>query len=80
MLTDVLGKEIKVGSKIVYPGRQSSCLWMNYGEVIETGMKNNYWGTPFNYLKVKRKAMNKYEKDGKVVQLERIDRVVVLGD
>ena len=42
---DWLGKEIKVGSKIVYPGRQSSSLWMNLAEVLEIIPFDNtpYW-------------------------------------
>lgn len=34
-MQDMLGNEIVVGDMVVYPGRQSSSLWMNCGRVVE---------------------------------------------
>lgn len=34
VVKDWRGKPIKVGSKVVYPSRQGSSLWMSEGEVV----------------------------------------------
>jgi hypothetical protein len=39
-MKDFLGRELKVGQRIVYPGRGGSSLWMNQGHI--TGIGDNY--------------------------------------
>ncbi len=34
-MRDWRGTEIEVGSRVVYPGRQGSSMWMTEGEVVE---------------------------------------------
>ena len=38
-MNDFLGRELKAGQRIVYPGRRSSSLWMNEGiiERVDSG-------------------------------------------
>ena len=34
MLKDILGRAFKAGQTVVYPGRHSSSLWLNVGQII----------------------------------------------
>lgn len=68
-MKDILGREIKVGQIVAYPVRQSSSMWMSYGEVKEIGEKTikvmpsrGRWGT---------------QPLGKLATTSRIDRVVI---
>lgn len=42
MIKDWRGNEIKVGSKILWPGRGGSRLWVTEGEVVEIRMKKRH--------------------------------------
>jgi nitrate reductase alpha subunit len=41
---DFRGIPIRVGSRIVYPCREGSALWMNEAEVVEIRSKEDDWG------------------------------------
>lgn len=72
MLKDVLGREIKVGQIVAYPGRQSSLMWLTVAPVKEVGkdsikveIDTNRWdGKDFSPVK-------------KLVTVRSIDRVVI---
>lgn len=70
-MKDFIGNEIKEGSKIVYPGRSGSSLWMNYAVVMEAK------GGKLRVYRLK----DKYGRSGdeSVTTLSRIDNVVVVG-
>lgn len=72
------GRTVTIGDRIVYPGRRSSSLFINEGTVVDI-VPNERWdarpaGSPA--LKVCRKASNQWEKDGKIVTVTEINRVV----
>lgn len=71
---DFLGNAISLGSQVVYPGRQGSSLWMNYG-FVEAFDPNN--GRP--RIKVRRIPLNLHEKE-RVVWVDNINRCVVVND
>ena len=91
-MKDMLGNEIAVGDMVVYPGRQSSSLWMNYGRVVECAEgelnpdpPNNspYWKyTTPPVLKVRRRSVfysgGLAEYGPKVVRTAKLDRVIVV--
>lgn len=56
---DFLGREIRVGSEVVYPGRQGSSLWLNYGIVQELKTKKSWRGDTM-VLRVNRIPLNRY--------------------
>lgn len=66
-MKDFLGKTIDVGDTIVYPGRQSSSLWMNKAEVTEVGPnyltvmveRKNYRGQVVGHRKSKISSVNR---------------------
>ena len=68
-MKDFLGQEIEVGSKIVYPGRCFSSLYMNKGFVTEICN---------NKLKVTRIGCYKWEKPFNNVVITETNRVVVV--
>ena len=77
MLTDMLGREICVGSFVAYPGRQGSSLWQNVGEVV--GIDKDYkaysWSTKTGRLKVE---VNQHSTKRRTVYIHCLDRVVVI--
>ncbi len=91
-MQDMLGNEIAVGDMVVYPGRQSSSLWMNYGRVVEciegelnSNPPNNspYWKyTTPPVVKVRKRAAfystNGVEYGPKVVRTTKFDRMIVV--
>lgn len=81
---DTIGREIEVGDRIVYPGRQGGGLWMNEGVVVaKTVSKNNgygYCGKDTPVLKVERKPDNDRVWDsklGKYVDRDPNERMIV---
>lgn len=78
MPKDFRGREIKVGDTIVYPGRQSSSLWMTEGEV--TGVKSVWYpGDREETFTLRvRVVKSPFVKAGKQVSISSIDNVVVL--
>lgn len=85
MVNDIRGKEIKVGSTICYPGRQSSSLWMNIGEVVEIDENWKKWcygkDLTLRRLKVKVPSHSYYQPvEGKFrnVWITELNRVVVV--
>jgi hypothetical protein len=74
--TDWLGNEIKVGDHIVYPGRQSSSLWMNHAKVLGFVESESYWGGKKTTMKVQHSDKSKrcWTKNA-VVTLSALNRV-----
>jgi len=72
LVKDFLGKEIKPGDTIVYPGRHGSSLWMKQAIVEEIIMVPDWRNHPTPTLRV----LN--PKNKKRTTLTRLDRVTVL--
>ena len=69
---DYFGQEIRVGDLLVYPGRQSSNLWMNHirvTKVEEIGAAR--------FSRVMHKVTGQKD-DGSIVTIVEIDRAVVV--
>lgn len=93
MFTDWRGTEIKIGSRIVYPGRVSSSVWMTESEVVGfVPWADDDWRlrpyaidrhppeTRFN-LRAKNVQTTGYAKPtGRTVIIKRTDRVTVVED
>lgn len=84
MLKDFLGREIQLGDMVVYPGRQSSSLWMNAGTV--EGFKYTEVVDAESFIsgiKVRVRAASGWRKGTagreKLVTLTATDNVVVVG-
>lgn len=82
-LKDWRGKPIEVGTRIVYPGRRGSLIWMTEAEVVEIGEEiPGYSSVPVPFLKVKRLRMATYGGalvvGQKLVKLTEVDRVTVV--
>lgn len=72
-MKDCRGREISIGATIVYPGRASSHLWMNVGQVVGIDdAQRGYRNALVPVLRVRR------EKDSKLVTLSEIFRVAVV--
>ena len=72
-MNDWRGTPIGVGTRIVYPGRSSSYLWLNEAEVTDVGQHE---------LKVRRVAETRGRErqnvESTVVTLTRLDLVTVV--
>ncbi len=91
MVKDWLGTEIKVGSVIVYPGRQGSSMWMSKAVVLEVGTTTaREWRhapiSDWGYYEKPRLtvAVDQTNYTGAVVgvrrvKIDRVDRVTVVG-
>ena len=89
-MQDALGNEIVVGDMVVYPGRQDSFMWMNYGRVVECveGELNPHAVNNYGFEKwLKhpsirvRKQQTNYRDDTvgeQVVRVTKMDRMVVV--
>lgn len=79
---DMTGREIKVGDRIVYPGRCSSNLWMNIARVYAIEEKESYsWGQNrrIPIVKVQTiKSSDGYTETGKKTFVQVLSRVLVL--
>lgn len=83
-MKDWRGTEIKVGSLIVYPVRQSSSLWVNEARVTEiipySGSRTDKWA-PIGTLKAQTTRMyDSWSKPGKVVTVSCVERVTVVPE
>lgn len=67
---DFMGRIIRIGDEIVYPGRQGASMWLNYA--IVTDVYSN--GT----IKVNR-IPDHWLSGEKTTFISRLDRVVVVG-
>lgn len=78
-LKDFRGTPIVAGSVIVYPGRQSSSLWMTEAVVKEVATRQT-WRKEVPVLLVQPTFTTGYRDtpDAKNVVIERIERVVVV--
>lgn len=72
MIVDFLGKEIRVGDLVVWPGRKGSSLWMNSGKVIALETVEDNWTGEES---IKLTALNKNDRP---VILTELNRVVVV--
>lgn len=86
-IKDWRGNEIKVGSRIVYPGRQSSSMWVVEAVVREiTEYPHPYReGVKVNGLRVThvRNSLDPESRRGPSrtwAQLSRVDHVTVVGE
>jgi len=86
MIKDWRGTEIKIESRIVWPGRSGSHLWMTEGtvvDIIEEFCKSDpFMAYPIFKLKVKRtnKSSCVLRNFGKIVTISQFGRVTVLDD
>lgn len=72
-MKDCRGREIHIGSVIVYPGRASSSLWLNVGKVVGIDdARRGYRQELVPILRVRR------SKDDKLVTLSELYRVAVV--
>lgn len=62
---DWRGTPIEVGSIIVYPGRHSSYLWMNEGEVLSLSTFEE-WGRTKPMLRVRRTREERWDRTHEV--------------
>jgi hypothetical protein len=83
-IIDWRGTPIQVGALVVYPGRQSSSMWMVEAEVIEI-MEEDKWsyanprGEKVTALKVQPIRTGRYGGQKKTpVKITAIDRVTVV--
>lgn len=77
-MKDFLGREIRAGSRIVWPGRQGSSLWMSVG-VVEDIVHRDELSGPKAVLKVRvEKVGLSFGKSGNLVTIECLDRIVVV--
>ena len=84
MVKDMLGRNIKKGDYIAYPGRRSSSLWLNYGKVV--GFNRNPIKGVYGLqlidptLKVMTSPIDHWgdKRTSRVVEVIQTDRVVVL--
>lgn len=74
---DFLGKQIYVGSEIVYPGRRGGQMWMNYGVVQQLGVNVRYDRVTAR-IAVLRTPMTTSEKE-RIVWIDTLNRTVVVG-
>jgi len=72
IVTDVLGKQIKVGDFVIYPGRQSSSLWVTLAHVREIAVRPT-WSGNVPYVKVQPLDPKTRRAVGKVSPLTRLD-------
>lgn len=73
--TDWLGNKIQVGDLIVYPGRQSSSLWMNHARVLEISERHTYYGV-HPIMKVMHTDKSQYGRmKDKVVIITKLQQV-----
>ena len=82
-LRDWRGKPIEVGTRIVYPGRRSSSIWVTEAEVVEIGEEiPGYSSVPVPFLKARQiRATSRWRVDQdapKLVKLTELDRVTVV--
>jgi hypothetical protein len=73
-MIDFLGREIKVGDTIVYPGRRGSSMWLNRAVVKTTqeGYSKYAYGPQSGLITAER------EGNSRPVQITNPDRVVVV--
>lgn len=78
-MKDWRGTPIEVGSRIVYPGRQGTWLWLNEGEVEEFGEVERF-GVPFPTLRVRRIRDSGWRDvpEGRLVTLTAVRNVTVV--
>jgi hypothetical protein len=72
------GLAVTVGSKVVYPGRRGSSLWLNQG-VVEDIDTIDGWSGEHRVLKIRRKANSDWEQDGKLVTVYNLENVVPIN-
>lgn len=86
MIKDWRGNEIKIGSKIVWPGRSGSSMWMTEGEVVDIKIKKetNYQlqeiDVPTLYVKSSKATGFYYTQPKKLSVIKVIDRVTVIPE
>lgn len=73
-MTDFRGKEITVGSKIVYPGRAGSAMWLNEGTVV--GLYPARMTSPSD---IKPAEVEIERSNGKRVFVKSLSRVAVVS-
>jgi hypothetical protein len=74
--TDWLGNVIVPGDHVIYPGRQSSSLWMNHAKVLSIGETESYWGGTSPILRVQHTGKgHHFWNTDKVVTLSALNRV-----
>lgn len=79
-MTDVRGKEIKVGSTVAYPDRRGAHLWLNVAKVIAVTTRSAFeWvDATIGYDYVSKPVLKVKRADGTISRVQRIDRVVVV--
>lgn len=81
-LKDFRGTPITVGSVIVYPGRQSSSLWMTEAVVEEIITRTSWNDREVPALRVRPTLTTGYpeipDSGGKIVVIEQVGRIVVV--
>jgi hypothetical protein len=84
MLKDLRGRRIEVGSKIVWPGRRGSHLWVTAGEVVRIKDTSDYLDREIYQVRVQiTHVQGDYPWDlkrlGTKVTLTRVENIVVVG-
>lgn len=80
MPKDWRGRQIMVGSTVVYPGRSGSSLWMNEGviEELSFSMSGDIKDVKVRKLRERRYGRT-YPASGRVTSIVRADRLTVVG-
>lgn len=79
-MKDWRGTDIKQGSIIVYPGRQSSHMWMVEAEVIEI-IQTEHWGVMQTGLLVQPIRQGRYGRANmKPVKLTALEKITVIEE
>jgi len=79
-MKDWRGTLITPGSIIVYPGRQSSSMWMVEAEVLEI-FQDWHWDRFVWALRVQPTRVGRYgERSLKPVKITALERVTVIGE
>jgi hypothetical protein len=69
------GALLRRGDRVIYPGRQSSSLYLTEGVITDIGFRSTYSGG-YEYLTVARQARYSWEKDGREVQIRNLSLVI----
>jgi hypothetical protein len=66
------------GMEVVYPGRQSSSIWMNRGTVVDLGSGTDYYDRPYSWIKVQKTGSTSswQNKSARVVTITSVSKVV----
>jgi hypothetical protein len=69
---DFMGRVIRPGDTIVYPGRRSSSLWLNKAKVVEVSERNLFVEVETNVFDLDRAAWVPVTRRTRIQAVERV--------